>query len=80
MATIRSMMRMIRVSTRPPNEAAVSPSATPMTVETTITDRPMNSEMRAPWMMRESMSRPTASVPSGKAQSPPSIQTGGIFT
>src|SRR5580692_12018200 len=30
--------------------------------------------------MRESMSRPSASVPSGKAQLPPSYQAGGSFT
>src|SRR6202022_934941 len=31
-------------------------------------------------MMRDSMSRPSASVPSGKVQLPPSYQAGGSFT
>jgi hypothetical protein len=37
----------------------------------------MNSEKRAPKMIRDSMSRPTASVPSTKVQLPPSCHTGG---
>ena len=38
---------------------------------------PTEIETRAPWIRRDSMSRPSASQPSGKAHSPPSIQTGG---
>ena len=47
-AMIRSMTRMMITSTMPPKKAAARPSATPTTIDTTITERPMNSEMRAP--------------------------------
>ena len=39
---------------------------------------PMPSEMRAPCMMVERMSRPWLSLPRGKARSPPSSQAGGL--
>ncbi len=45
---IRSITRMIATSTTPPTKAATSPSTTPTATETTITERPMNSETRAP--------------------------------
>ena len=53
------------------------PSATPTTMDTTMTERPMNSETRAPYIRRESMSRPTASVPRMNLGLLPSTQKGG---
>ena len=78
MAMIRSMTRMMKhVDERRRRRPAARPSATPATMETAITARPMNSETRAPYIRRESMSRPTASVPRMKRGSLPSIQKGG---
>ncbi len=67
-------------STIGPAIAAASPSATPMTNETHITERPMNSDTRAPKMRRDSMSWPSPSVPSAKRHEPPASQTGGART
>ena len=62
-----SISRVTTTSTSEPAIAASRPSATPMTKAKAITETPMNSEMRAPKMMRDSMSRPSPSVPSGNA-------------
>ena len=62
---IRSMMRRMITSMMPPNQEAASPRTTPVIIETTITERPMKREMRLPYMSRESMSRPSGSVPRG---------------
>ena len=51
-----------------------------MTNDTPITERPMNSDTRAPKMRRDSMSWPSPSVPSTKRQEPPASQTGGART
>ena len=51
-----------------------------MTKDTPITEKPMNSDTRAPKMRRDSMSWPSPSVPSGKRQEPPASQTGGART
>ena len=53
---IRSMSRVIATSKTGPAIAAASPSATPTTNDTHITERPMNSDTRAPKMRRDSMS------------------------
>ena len=45
---IRSMTRVITTSTSDPTEAASRPRTTPTTNDTLITDRPMNSDTRAP--------------------------------
>ena len=52
-------------------------ATTPTESDSVTTTRPITIEKRAPCMIRESMSRPTASVPSTKAQLPSSAQTGG---
>ena len=71
------MKRMISVSTTPRKKPATRPSPIPAESESVTTIRPMISEKRAPWMMRERMSRPTASVPSRNSALPPAIQNGG---
>ncbi len=53
---IKSMSRVMATSKIGPAIAAVRPSATPMTNDTHITERPMNSDTRDPKMRRESMS------------------------
>ena len=67
-------------STIGPVMAAARPSVTPMMNDTHITERPMNSDTRAPKMRRDSMSCPSPSVPSTKRQEPPASHTGGART
>ena len=57
---------MITVLTNPPAKPATMPSVAPMmkAIGTGVT--PMTRDSRAPWMRRESMSRPSSSPPSGK--------------
>ena len=55
-AMIKSMSRVMATSTIGPVIAAASPSATPTMNDTHITERPMNSDTRAPKMRRDSMS------------------------
>ena len=55
-AMIKSISRVMATSTIGPVIAAVRPSATPMTNDTHMTDKPMNSDTRAPYTRRESMS------------------------
>ena len=73
------MTRMMAMSTA---AAAVggerAQAATPTDERHATTTRPMSSEKPAPKIRRESMSRPTASVPSRKRQEPPSCQAGGV--
>ena len=47
-AMIRSITRVIATSTALPNDTQAMPSKPPITNDTPITDKPMNSEMRAP--------------------------------
>ncbi len=56
----------------------MSPSAMPTAMASATTAMPMVSESRAPWISRERMSRPMASVPSGYAHEPPACQAGGF--
>ena len=51
---------------------------TPTVMLTATAAIPTMREMRAPWMMRLRMSRPTWSVPSTWAALPASAQTGGV--
>ena len=62
----------------PADVAGESPRATPSTIANATEARPMPSEMRAPCMMVDRMSRPWLSLPRRKAGSPPSIQAGGL--
>src|SRR5271156_6244648 len=79
-AMMRSMSRVMATSAIGPVIAAARPSATPTMNETHITERPMNSDTRAPKMRRDSMSWPSPSVPSTKRQEPPFSHTGGART
>jgi hypothetical protein len=49
----------------------------PIDSESVTDTSPMVSDRRVPWMMRESMSRPTGSVPSRNLALPPACQNGG---
>ena len=53
------------------------PIRMPPLAATVTTTTPTKNENRAPTIRRESMSRPSGSVPSGKAQSPPACHAGG---
>src|SRR6185436_18201792 len=79
-AMMRSITREATTSITPPKNAAARPIAIPSTNDTLITARPMKSEMRAPWMSRDSMSRPRPSVPRMKRHDPPSAHTGAART
>src|SRR5580704_6859053 len=79
-AMIKSMRRVMTTSRIGPPIAAASPSATPTMNDTHITERPMNSDTRAPKMSRDSASWPSPSVPSGKRHEPSACQTGGART
>ena len=83
-AMIRSITRVIATSTAVPQAprraTQARPRLTPMTNDTPITARPMNSEMRAPWIRRVSMSRPRLSVPNTKRDEPPSAHIGTART
>src|ERR1700722_14924588 len=79
-AMIRSMNRVIATSAIGPVIAAARPSATPIMKDTHITERPMNSDTRAPKIRRDSISGPSPSVPSTKRQEPPFSHTGGART
>src|SRR5580704_14282803 len=79
-AMIKSMSRVMATSKTGPAIAATSPSATPTMNDTHITERPMNSDTRAPKMRRDSVSWPSPSVPSTKRQEPPASHTGGART
>ncbi len=65
--SITSVNRIRAKSAAPPKKPATSPIATPIVIVITIAATPTISETRAPQMMRESTSRPSSSVPSGKA-------------
>ena len=58
-----SMKRMMTLSVLPPKYPDVAPMSAPVIPATEMTRRPMDSEMRAPNMTREKMSRPSSSVP-----------------
>ena len=75
---VMSTTVMMTVSARPPTKPLTRPSVTPTSTLITTASTPTSSEMRAPWMMRLRMSRPTWSVPSGYAALPPGAQTGGV--
>ncbi len=57
--SVMSTIVMSTVSTRPPTNPLTSPSVTPTSTLTMTASTPTSSEMRAPWMMRLRMSRPT---------------------
>ena len=63
-ASRTSIRRMIEVSTLPPAKAAISPRTMPIDSDSVTEMRPIDSARRVPKIRRDSMSRPTASVPS----------------
>lgn len=60
-----SVSRIIRSSSQPPTKPAVTPTAIPIAALSAATATPAVSEVRAPAMIAESMSRPRSSVPNG---------------
>src|SRR3984957_5442213 len=79
-AMIKSMSRVMATSKTGPAIAATRPSATPTTNDMHITERPMNSDTRAPKMRRDIISWPSPSVPSTKRHEPAASHTGGART
>jgi hypothetical protein len=70
-------MRMSTASIQPPRKPASRPRATPTNTDSNTEAMPTASEMRAPYMRADRMSRPWSSVPSTKLRLPPSLQAGG---
>ena len=62
--SITSHTRIRKASSRPPTNPDSSPRLTPTTTDSSTEARPTNSEMRAPYISAERMSRPWSSVPS----------------
>src|SRR6266446_9973764 len=73
-----SVSRMRNASVRPPRYPEMSPTSVPSVPETPMAIRETSSEMRLPWMIRLSTSRPKRSVPSGCSDVPRSIHRGGM--
>ena len=59
----KSVTRMRPESAKPPTNPATIPTTTPRKTVTNVASRPIDSEIRAPWTVRFSMSRPSSSVP-----------------
>ena len=66
-----SQMRMMKASIRPPTKPASRPSATPISIDSSTDATPTTSEMRAPYISADRMSRPWSSVPSRYLALPP---------
>ena len=67
-ASIKSIALIKIDSIRPPTYPAISPIRVPTLIASPTATKPMRIEMRAPYRMRENMSRPSVSVPSGCAK------------
>jgi hypothetical protein len=67
---------MMTASTRPPTYPLTRPSAIPTAEAMSTAARPSSSDVRAPYMIRLSTSRPRGSVPSALLHPPPA-HTGG---
>ncbi len=59
----KSDTRMRKPSTAPPTNPATIPTRVPITIVTSVARSPIVIEIRAPWTVRLSMSRPSSSVP-----------------
>ena len=59
----KSVSRISPWSVRPPTKPATIPIMTPSRIVITVARSPITIEMRAPWTVRLSMSRPASSVP-----------------
>ena len=62
-ACITSMSRWLTRSKRPPRYPHATPHSEPVVVPSSTDANATKSDVRAPWMTRESVSRPTWSVP-----------------
>ena len=63
-ASSTSMAPISRVSMRPLKKPEISPTVPPMISPSRMAETPTVSDTWAPWMIRESWSRPRSSVPS----------------
>ncbi len=77
-ASMMSIRRMITGPRRFGEKPATRPSTSPGSSEMTTELKAISSDRRAPKISRESMSRPTSSVPSRNCPVPPSSHTGGV--
>jgi len=75
--SITSQVRMISASHLPPQKPAHSPRLTPSSTDSATELKPTNSEMRAPNISADKMSRPWSSVPSQYLGLPSALQAGG---
>jgi len=76
--SITSHRRISTESIQPPLKPASRPRPTPTTTDKATEARPTISEMRAPYISADRMSRPWSSVPRMYFQPPSSLQTGGM--
>ena len=74
---ITSHSRISAPSTQPPRKPASRPSTTPMMAEKSTEASPTASDMRAPYIRADRMSRPWSSVPSRNLRLPSADQAGG---
>ncbi|MCY1546923.1 hypothetical protein D9M68_829480 [compost metagenome] len=77
-ASMMSIRRMIDGPSRRGKKPATRPRRMPGISDITTEDRPISRDRRAPWIRRESRSRPSSSVPSRNCAWPPSSHTGGV--
>src|SRR5438552_1101819 len=77
-ASMTSITRMMIVSVSPRKNPAARPRTMPKLSEMATEITPIKSDRRVPWISRESMSRPTGSVPSRNRVVPPASQAGGV--
>ena len=77
-ASMMSIRRMIEGPSRRGKKPATRPRRMPGISDSSTEARPISSDRRAPWISRESRSRPSSSVPSRKRVCPPSSQDGGV--
>src|SRR6218665_77136 len=77
--SITSHNRISTASIQPPRKPASRPRDTPSATDSSTETRPTTSEMRAPYISAERMSRPCSSVPSRYFVEPRSLQAGGSW-
>ena len=75
--SMTSHTRMMKASVLPPTKPDSRPRPTPSTTDSSTEAMPTSSEMRAPYISAERMSRPWSSVPNRYSLLPPSCQAGG---
>ncbi len=74
---ITSHTRMMNVSSLPPTKPATNPRLTPSSADSATDAKPTTSEMRAPNISADKMSRPWSSVPSAYLALPSVSHRGG---